>query len=77
MDVEILNVLVKNPGKEFTTKEVEKEIKLEYSQTNRFMKTFRNHIDQKMPYTKYFSYTTIKNPVTHIPQFVHKYDESK
>jgi hypothetical protein len=76
MDVEILNLLCKNPGKEFTAKEVEKEIGLAYSQTNRFMGILRNHIDQKMPYTKYFSYATKKNPVTHISQFIHKYDES-
>lgn len=76
-DVEILDLLVKNPRKEFTTKEVEKEIGLAYAQTNTLLGTLRKHIQEKRPYAKYYHYGTIKNPITHIDQWIYKYDESK
>ena len=74
IDVEILDLLVKNIGKEFTTKEVEKEIGLSYSQTNVFLNILRRHISEERPYCKNFSYTTRPNPITHIPQYFYTYE---
>jgi hypothetical protein len=74
IDVEILDLLVKNIGKEFTTKEVEKEIGLSYSQTNVFLNILRRHISEERPYCKNFSCITRPNPITHIPQYFYTYE---
>lgn len=76
-DTEVLDLLVKNAGKGYTTIQITKNIGLGHSQTRLILANLRRDIDNKRPYCEKISYGTIKNPISHKDQFVYKYDESK
>ena len=76
-DTEILDLLVKNAGKDFTTPQIAKDIGLGNSQTRLVLANLRRDIDEKRPYCEKFSYGMIKNPISHKDQFVYRYNESE